>query len=1227
MSASDTALHASDREARRLAQQVFERPFVLEAGAGTGKTTTLVARIVVWAMGLGWQRALAAREAELRQRAETVPDDAVAGRVLERVVAMTFTEAAAAEMAERVGRTLASLERGERLAWIEEDLLPADAAERRRRARALLDAVDRLVVRTIHAFCRRLLAAHPLEAGLHPRFEVDADGERGAGIVREVVETHLQRALAAPDSPEAPDLLALARDGIDAPQIEAALQALIAAGARAQDLAADPLAPDRVRAAAGELERALDGLAAAEGGVLQRAKRARVARDTSEGVARLRARLKAEPVASAESLGKLAEAAREAFPDGLVKRLEDWAKAKLGAEERALLGPRADAVAAAAAALERALGIFCPLDPARLARARRVLHPLLAVVEERLRAAGVVGFAGLLRSARDLLCAREDVAAQVRRGIDQLLVDEFQDTDVIQCRIVERLALDGEGPRPGLFLVGDPKQSIYGWRSADLAAYDDFLERVEAAGGLRERLSVSHRSLPAILDEVSRLVAPVMREERGLQPAFAPLVPHPDRVKAAAEAPTAPRVEHWLTWERAPGDAGLGEPRAAGAVALEAAALARDLRDVHARGVPWSELAVLFRSFSAVPDYLRALEEQSVPYVVQRDASYAQRREVIEARALVRAILDPNDAVALVAWLRSVCVGVPDAAWIPLWARGFPLRVAELGAPDAPALAALRELVSQAAKALPTDVPGIERLRGWEDALVEALEALAWLRASFESEPGDVFVERLRTALVLEATEGARFLGRFRVANLERFFRELAGGLAESGGDVPALLRRLRGAAEPSRGADDGPAQDAGDDAVRVLSIHQAKGLDFGHVYVMQLHHHANERATQEPRCAWHDGCLEYQLLGAASLGWGAAEAVRAEVASAELVRTLYVAMTRAKERLVLAGKRPAAPPGAGRGARSHAELIGTGRPSAELRARAEAVAREGESRFESDGARFTVLGLVPSPSPPRHVGESPPAAWPDVASVAADAERLRGLAARAAAYAARPLRGAASEETHFLLHELVAAREFADDGGPASPLPEAQSESGAPSERAVAMAVGTAVHRWLETVALDGDLEAALAASEPEARRMLASLVTPESLTDAWERMRSILAGLARGPLAARLRALAPHIVARELPVLVAPTGETGPVGFVAGAIDLVYRDPRDGSLVVADWKTDRAEGEARLQELARAYAEQGALYTRALRDALELPSLPRFELWFLVAGRVVSVPPRAGA
>ena len=102
---------------------------------------------------------------------------------------------------------------------------------------------------------------------------------------------------------------------------------------------------------------------------------------------------------------------------------------------------------------------------------------------------------------------------------------------------------------------------------------------------------------------------------------------------------------------------------------------------------------------------------------------------------------------------------------------------------------------------------------------------------------------------------------------------------------------------------------------------------------------------------------------------------------------------------------------------------------------------------------------------------------------------------------------------------------------------------------------------------------------------------------------------------------------MARELPVWAAPAGDTplepvgfdvgDPVGFVAGAIDLLYRDPESGALVVADYKTDAVAGVA-LEERAASYRAQGAAYTRAVAAALGLAQSPRFELWFLAAGEV---------
>ena len=96
-------------------------------------------------------------------------------------------------------------------------------------------------------------------------------------------------------------------------------------------------------------------------------------------------------------------------------------------------------------------------------------------------------------------------------------------------------------------------------------------------------------------------------------------------------------------------------------------------------------------------------------------------------------------------------------------------------------------------------------------------------------------------------------------------------------------------------------------------------------------------------------------------------------------------------------------------------------------------------------------------------------------------------------------------------------------------------------------------------------------------------------------------------------------HVVARELPVLLPPREGDPALGYVSGAIDLVYRDPEDGAFVVVDYKTDRVSGEVELADRAKAYLEQGEIYVRALRESLDLEADPRLELWFLAADRCV--------
>ncbi len=174
----DQEARQQDDQARRLARSEFVRPVVLEAGAGTGKTATLIARVLVWLMGPGWALA----EEELH----AADHDSVAARVLQGVVAITFTEKAAIEMNQRLVAGMQQLIAADEVIGLPADELPPGQITKNR-ATALLSQLDRIHIETIHAFCRRILSENALASGLHPAFELDAEGDAHQLVVQEVI--------------------------------------------------------------------------------------------------------------------------------------------------------------------------------------------------------------------------------------------------------------------------------------------------------------------------------------------------------------------------------------------------------------------------------------------------------------------------------------------------------------------------------------------------------------------------------------------------------------------------------------------------------------------------------------------------------------------------------------------------------------------------------------------------------------------------------------------------------------------------------------------------------------------------------------------------------------------------------------------------------------------------------------------------------------------------------
>ncbi len=1205
---------AADGTARLAAQTVFGVALVLEAGAGTGKTTVLVARVLAWCLGPGWQRAeqdLSATDGAAQ------PPRAVAERVLERVVAITFTEAAAAEMEARIVTALSQVARGEPVCGYESAVDAGVAAEHRVRARTLLAAFDRLHVQTIHAFCRRLLAGHPLEAGLHPGFVVDARGGARSAAAREALEARLRAMAESGDA----DLEELLLRGVGAPELEEMLDTLLAAALPTHEFAADPLAPERVDAFVARLCEASTALATAIGERFAGLGGKSIGKAIAVAAAATSARLAGGVASTTELSARLGEVA-EAWQGGL-DRLREWGRGQWKTKsESAAVEDVLEHVESAARVLHPLLRHALDLDVELLALVHRALAPLLESASQRLHQVGAESFDALLRKTRDLLVESPEIAERLRREIDQLLVDEFQDTDALQCEIVAALALEGAADaRPGLFLVGDPKQSIYGWRNADIGAYMRFVARVlKEPGAISHRLSVNYRSVPAVLDEVARVVEPAMQFEDGVQPAFQALLPSEKNAAVIGSGkPELAAIEYWVsaTWDA---DARALAPATVVQLAAEREAkhLARELiRNHRDHGIPWKSVALLFRGTGDFDEYLGALRSAGIPYTVDRDRDYYLRREVIEAAALVRAVLDPNDQIAQVAVLRSAWVGVPDAAWRMLWAKRFPdaLRAAlENPAASREPLRAIVAAVGPATAGL--DVPGLDALAGWESSLLHALDVLVALRRAWLEEPVDRFIEKLRVLPLLEATEAARYLGAFRLANLGRFFRELA--LSLETGDTAGVLRALRRDAASAPESYEGRPQDVADDAVQVMTIHGAKGLDFEHVYVLQLHKGSGNRISGSLIQGKVEGRLEWRLssesgVAVATLDSDVVRARREAVSKAELVRSLYVALTRTKSRLVMAGcfdaaRRPATHAGFVMAVR--ADLL----DAAAARVRENLDAGTGTRGIaDLEGARVVFLDAVEAVPVEAHEAATAVAVAP--AQVQRDALQLRAARQLAALRQQRSFGARASGTA------ADADREQRVGGGASERQDGAHAtrRDGLPLEAEIAAAVGTAIHALFERFDWDADPATEWAHHRERLFASLARRVAPSRREIARARAARLLDRIAAGSLWSRLRDLAPHLLAREFAVLVRTEADgAGAIGYVVGAVDLVYRDPASGEVVVVDFKTDRADTAAAIAERSLHHRPQAALYRRAVQEALRLPQAPRVELWFLDASHV---------
>ncbi len=835
-----------DKQARDTIATALDVTLVVEAAAGTGKTTALVDRIL----------------ALLRAGKAT----------LESLVAVTFTEKAAGEMKLRL-RT--EIERGRRTAKGKE-------LERLDAALAELEAAH---IGTIHSFCADLLRRRPVEAKVDPLFEVCAEDE-SERLYDEAFTRWFQRTLASPPEGVARVLRRATRDrNQDGPResLWHAGRALVEQ--RDFPTAWERPAFDRAAAMAGVLEklRALARLAPV--GTKDDEDRGRWLVKSLEELERIVFEIDRRDPSDVDGIEAL-------LREAVGSRARHWGWKGSGQWYSRSEGLARESVLAMRDETKKELEAFLTLADADLAAALfGELRDVVTTYEDLKARAGKLDFLDLLCLTQKLLCEDAQVRAELQTRFTHLLVDEFQDTDPQQADILLLLAASDPAVAdpdrvevvPGkLFFVGDPKQSIYRFRRADVSLYERIKARLLAEGAKLVHLTTSFRSAPAIQKLVNAAFEPRMKANATRSQAeYVALAPHrPDPTgRPAIVALPVPRpysdygkVASWIIEESLPDAVGAFVEwlvEKSGWTVTE-----RD-REEPVKIEP-RHVCLLFRRLQSFGEdvtrpYVRALEVRRIPHVLVGGRSFHDREEVIALRSAAGAIEWPDDTLSVYATLRGPFFALGDdqlLAFKKASGHLHPLR------PRPAELVALVEPVA------------------------EALDVLARLHVGRNRRPiADTISQLLETtrahAGVAIWPSGEQALGNIlRVLDVARRFEQ------RSVTSFRAFVGHMEQEAERG-GANEAPVVEEGSDGVRMMTVHKAKGLEFPVVVLANPTAPLKNQRPSRHVDAARKLCA-FPLCGAAPFELSSRKDEILAQDEEEAVRLLYVATTRARELLVV---------------------------------------------------------------------------------------------------------------------------------------------------------------------------------------------------------------------------------------------------------------------------------------------------------------------------------------
>lgn len=1090
-----------DQDARTTAWQCFDKNIAVTAGAGTGKTRVLVDRHLGWILGEAWTR----------------PEWNTHASVATSIVAITFTEKAAGEMADRITRSLRRIA-GYKDAGLDEresayvDELGLAIADKwalttelvRERAEELVQQAHRLEVSTIHAFAANVLRRYPLAARIRPDFQIDADRSQRRSLLTERLVETTKDALRGPRSADVVRILSSV--GMD--DLRALMEGWLDCdfdGNLGASPAWSPVAK-QCHTLAGILEDIEESV-----GTRSQTKLLRL-RDALRNVAALLDEhgdaFMADPRAWLETT------AGDAFRSLRKDKLADYPAPTIATK----MGPAVDEFRVGALAVATFVEEVVRADPSLIEHIVAIYSPMVADTRRALWGAGLLSYDDLLRLTKHVLADHTHIATAIAEAHGQILVDEFQDTSPTQCAILE--AIQRVAKRPFLFVVGDPKQSIYSFRGADLAAYEAFVEGLD----LQLKLTANFRSQAHLVTTLNDGFDRLFVETSRLQPA-------PQALSATVE----PIVDQDAVCLWDVQDDVNPRPKAELVRVIEAKAIVAAIQSIDARdttdGARWSRFAIISRVQTAAARIVDALEEAGIPCAVSGDKEFYRRQEVLDMANLLRVVRDPHDAIAWVGALRSPLGAMPDRLLVDLAHNGF-FRSVDLRA----SVHAAQEKLAEG----DTDRTHLQRLLG----LIDVLDSL---RESLATEPLHRWSERIHEQLPLWELYGTQYLGERKAANLQRvlrrFIQTALSGAMPLGQWLADEAEKLVGSREETESA----LADETTDAVRILSVHAAKGLQFDHVFVPRLDWATNERRADASGLHRHNDQWIVQVAGNHSWGLTAWRNRRTQVEEAETIRLLYVACTRARRSLILSGAKTST------ASRSMLPLVDQA-----FSMEHEPTAHRSASTIHPEADTNTAGRKSPETTPQEHALASQAPSW----------WRRRHEQCQAT-----------------LQRRLITTASTAATSSDERPSPHLEGGG-----QSAAMALGNEVHECLQR--WDGhslDLNAASA----EATTILEPFVTSS--------------------LAQRVRDATR--VFREIPFVgVGPDGSA-----VTGSIDLLM-ETGDGWTVV-DYKTNRVRDQKDAERQAEHYDGQAALYSHALRQALNLDSV-RFELWFVRGPYVVGMP-----